>query len=212
MAAGTQPRGGCARRRAAHWLGHIILFSGRAGRADRGRHRLAAQFHRRRRIARPADRGTDLAAGRASHRRAWRPAGAGGERAPVRGRPVHHRAGPDAVGLSRRLDRGRRRDGHRSLRCGLCRARPAVRHARARADHRADPVRRICIDGVLAARRLSRRDVRLAQRLLCLCRAASPDRVAAAADVSVRQGGAAGRCRRQGRAGAVRRRREQAKA
>ena len=174
--AGPQPCRCRAWRGPAHRLGHVILFPRRAGRADRGRHRVAAQLCRRRRFARPADRGTDLAAGWPRHCRARRPAGPGDKLALVRGRPVRDRARAIAVGLSRRLDRRRRGDGHGPLRCGLCRARPALRHSRARADHGADVVRRICRHGVLAARRVSGRDIRLAQRLLRLCRAASADR------------------------------------
>ena len=187
MAAGTQPGGGCARRRAAHWLGHVILFSGCAGGTDRGRYRLAAQHDCRRRIARPADGGADLAAGRPHDCAAWRPSGPGGQRAAVRGRALRDRAGTGALGLSRGLDRGRGSDGGRPLRCGLCRARPALRHGRARADHRADAVRRICQHGILAARRLPCRDVRLAQCVLRLCRVASSHRASARADVPGRE-------------------------
>ena len=189
MAPRTQPGGGCARSRAAHWLGHVILFPGGAGRADRGRHRLAAQYDCRRRVARPSDCRADLATGRTHDCRAWRPAGPGGKRASVRGRPLCDRAGAGSLGLSRRLDRGRRRDGNRPLRCGLCRARPALRRRRTRADHRTDIVRRICQHRLLAARRLSCRDIRLAQRLLRLCRAPPPDRAAALADLSGWQSG-----------------------
>ncbi len=49
-------------------LGQFVLFSRRAGRSDRHRHRLVARLGRRRRVARPARRRADFAASRRDHR------------------------------------------------------------------------------------------------------------------------------------------------
>ena len=98
VAAGRRHR---ARHRSNPGLGHLVLFSRRAGRADRRGYRLVAGLGGRRHVDRPAGRRADRAAGGRHHRAQRRPAGARRELAALCGRARRHRACSDAAGLSR---------------------------------------------------------------------------------------------------------------
>ena len=74
-------------------LGHLVLFSGSACRADRRRHRLVARLGGRRHLDRTAGRRADLAASWPHHRRARRAAGA-------IACPVLYAAGLAGIGLA----------------------------------------------------------------------------------------------------------------
>ncbi len=163
-------------------LGHVVLFPRGAGAADRRRHRLVAGLGGQRHLDRAAGRGADRAA-----RSARSSTGTAAGRC-SRSRRCSMRPGFAASVLRRilpvypaRLGGARRRHGHRALRRGVRGARQALRPGRADADHQSDAVRRLCLDRVLAAQRVSGREFRLAQRVPGLCGLA-PDRLAAVAD------------------------------
>ena len=93
-AAATKPAH-CRRRARAcadSRLGHIVLFSGGAGCADRRRHRLVAGLGDRRHLARHAGRRAGIAAGRACDRTPRWPSGPDAEFAAVCRRTCDHRA------------------------------------------------------------------------------------------------------------------------
>ena len=162
-------------------LGHVVLFSRGAGAADCRRHRLVAGLGGQRHLDRAAGRGADRAEGRRDHRPARRPAGARGLIAALCGRALLHRAcaKPAGVICSAGSCSAAAWAPGSTTRCSRRSASSTA--GRADADHQSHAVRRLCLDGVLAAQRVSGGEFRLARRLPGLCGVAS-DRLAAVAD------------------------------
>ena len=158
-----------AGHRADPGLGYVVLFSRGVRRADPARDRLVARLDCRRHLHRAAGGRLDLAASRPRHRPPWRSAGTAGEFVVLCHGPDRRRSGAGFAGLSRRLGLDRPRHGHRTLRCGVRRARPHVRDRSAPAHHQSHAVRRLRQHGVLAAQCLHDRACRLAQCLFSLC-------------------------------------------
>ncbi len=161
------------------WLGHFVLLSGRAGRADRCRHRLVAVLGGERHVDRAVGGRADFAAGRSFHRTQGRPAGAAAVVAALCSRTDRDWARAELAGLPGRLGAARRRHGNGAVRRGVRGPWQALRRGSARANHQPHVVRRVFQHDLLAAQRLARRELGLARRMPDLRNAPHPHRAAA---------------------------------